>query len=138
MIISHGRRYIFVHAPTTGGASITLELGARAKANDIVIGDTPKAKQRRERLADLTPAVRLWQHSTLGDFDGIVDASAVQDYRQYRTPDLRDQVARISEEDIARFEYAFQEIENQNRPYGRILQHHPEGWRFFERFIWYS
>ena len=57
-----------------------LALEARAKADDIIIGDTPKAKQRRKRLAGLTPAGRLWKHSTLRDLDGIVDASAMQDY----------------------------------------------------------
>ena len=57
-----------------------LALEARARADDIIIGDTPKAKQRRKRLADLTPAGRLCKHSTLRDIDGIVDASAMQDY----------------------------------------------------------
>ena len=80
MIISHARRYIFVHAPKTGGTSMTLALEARAKADDIIIGDTPKAKKRRKRLADLTSAGRLWKHSTLRDIDGIVDACAMQDY----------------------------------------------------------
>ena len=59
---------------------MTLALEARAKADDIIIGDTPKAKQRRKRLAGLTPAGRLWKHSTLRDIDGIVEASAMQDY----------------------------------------------------------
>ena len=59
---------------------MTLALEARAKADDIIIGDTPKAKQRRKRLAGLTPAGRLWKHSTLRDIDGIVDVSAMQDY----------------------------------------------------------
>ena len=59
---------------------MTLALEARAKVDDIIIGDTPKAKRRRKRLADLTPAGRLWKHSTLRDIDGIVDASAMRDY----------------------------------------------------------
>lgn len=59
---------------------MTLALEARAKADDIIIGDTPKAKRRRKRLADLTPVGRLWKHSTLRDIDGIVDAPAMQDY----------------------------------------------------------
>ena len=59
---------------------MTLALEARAKADDIIMGDTPKAKQRRKRLAGLTPAGRLWKHSTLRDIDGIVDAPAMQDY----------------------------------------------------------
>ena len=59
---------------------MTLALEVRAKADDIIIGDTSKAKRWRKRLADLTPAGRLWKHSTLCDIDGIVDASAMQDY----------------------------------------------------------
>ena len=59
---------------------MTLALEVRAKADDIIIGDTPKAKQRRKRLADLTPSGRLWKHSTLRDIDGIADAPAMQDY----------------------------------------------------------
>ena len=57
-----------------------LALEARAKADDIIIGDTPKAKQRRKRLTDRMPSGRLWKHSTLRDIDGIVDVSAMQDY----------------------------------------------------------
>jgi len=59
---------------------MTLALEVRAKADDIIMGDTPKAKQRRKRLAGLTPAGRLWKHSTLRDIDEIVDAPAMQDY----------------------------------------------------------
>ena len=50
MIISHGRQYIFVHIPKTGGTSLALALEARAMKDDILIGDTPKAKKRRQRL----------------------------------------------------------------------------------------
>ena len=108
MIISHGWRYIFVHEPKTRGTSMTLALEAGAKADDIMIGDTPRAKRRRKRLADLTPAGRLWKHSTLRDIVGIVDASARdQDYRAYYTNDLSYHVARICADDIVRFEYAF-------------------------------
>jgi hypothetical protein len=59
MIISFGRRYIFVHVPKTGGTSLALVLEERAKADDILIGDTPKAKLRKSRLKTLNPAGRL-------------------------------------------------------------------------------
>ena len=59
---------------------MTFALEVRAKADDIIMGDTPKAKQRRKRLAGLTPVGRLWKHSTLRDIDEIVDAPAMQDY----------------------------------------------------------
>ncbi len=74
MIISRGRRFVFVHIPKTGGTALTLALEARAMRDDILIGDTPKARARRRRLNDLQPAGRLWKHSTLADIDGVVSA----------------------------------------------------------------
>ncbi len=71
MIISHGRSYIFVHIPKTGGTAMSLALEARAMKDDILIGDTPKAVQRR-RLKRVQTAGRLWKHSTLADIDGLV------------------------------------------------------------------
>ena len=73
MIISPGRRYVFVHIPKTGGTALSLALEARAMKDDILVGDTPKAQRRKGRLAGLTPAGRLWKHSTLADVAGVVD-----------------------------------------------------------------
>lgn len=55
-------------------------LESRAMKDDILIGDTPKAKRRRARLKSLTPAGRLWKHSTLADIDGIVSSDALPDF----------------------------------------------------------
>jgi len=71
MIISPGRGYIFVHIPKTGGTSLTLALEARAKADDIIISDTPKGQRRRNRLQQLNAPGRLWKHSRLTDIDGM-------------------------------------------------------------------
>lgn len=74
MIISPGRRYIFVHIPKTGGTALALALEARAMKDDILIGDTPKAKRRRRRVQALAPKAqgRLWKHATLADIDGLL------------------------------------------------------------------
>ena len=80
MIISHGRRYIFVHIPKTGGTSLALALEDRAMKDDILIGDTPKAIRRRGRLKALHPAGRLWKHSTLADIDGIISPHEAEDF----------------------------------------------------------
>ncbi len=72
MIISRGRRYIFVHIPKTGGTSMALALEARAMKDDIMLGDTPKARKRRRRLKGVPARGRLWKHSTLADIDGLV------------------------------------------------------------------
>ena len=72
MIISRGRRYIFLHIPKTGGTALSLALEARAMADDILIGDTPKAQKRRKRLEGIKTHGRLWKHSTLSDIEGLV------------------------------------------------------------------
>ena len=79
MIISHGRRFVFVHIPKTGGTSLSLALEARAMKDDILIGDTPKAKQRRGRLKGVETRGRLWKHSTLADIDGLVSPQELTD-----------------------------------------------------------
>lgn len=71
MIISPGRGYIFVHIPKTGGTSLALALEDRAMADDILIGDTPKAIKRRGRVKKLQAPGRLWKHSRLADIDGM-------------------------------------------------------------------
>ena len=73
MIISPGRKFIFVHIPKTGGTALSLALEDRAMKDDILIGDTPKAKRRRGRLKGAKTAGRLWKHSTLADIEGLID-----------------------------------------------------------------
>jgi hypothetical protein len=70
VIVSPSRRFVFAHAPKTGGTALMLALESRARADDILIGDTPKARARKRRLAGLPARGRLWKHSTLADLDG--------------------------------------------------------------------
>lgn len=78
MIISPGRGYVFVHIPKTGGTALSLALEARAKKDDILIGDTPKAQRRRKRLKGAVTRGRLWKHSTLADIDGLLPAGQLE------------------------------------------------------------
>lgn len=80
MIISRGRRYIFVHIPKTGGTALSLALEARAKKDDILIGDTPKARNRRHRLEGLKTSGRLWKHAGLRDIGGLVGQTEIEDF----------------------------------------------------------
>lgn len=72
MILSQGRRYVFIHIPKTGGTALSLALEARAMADDMMLGDTPKALKRRRRLKDAQARGRLWKHSSLADIEGLV------------------------------------------------------------------
>ena len=80
MIISSGRKYIFVHIPKTGGTSVALALEDRAMKDDIMLGDTPKALKRRRKLRDVQSRGRLWKHSTLADIEGVIPQDSFADY----------------------------------------------------------
>lgn len=80
MIISRGRRYIFIHIPKTGGTSLALALEARAMKDDMMLGDTPKARKRRRRLAGAEARGRLWKHSKLSDIHGLVSQQEIEDF----------------------------------------------------------
>ncbi len=77
MIVSRRRRFIFVHIPKTGGTALALALERHAAADDILIGDTPKARARKGRLRGVQTAGRLWKHSTLADIAGLVSDDEV-------------------------------------------------------------
>ncbi|PWG16231.1 sulfotransferase family 2 domain-containing protein [Salibaculum griseiflavum] len=80
MIISRGRRYIFVHIPKTGGTSLALALEGRAMADDVLVGDTPKARRRRKRLKGIETQGRLWKHSTLAEAEGLITRAEMADF----------------------------------------------------------
>ncbi len=80
MIISRGRKYIFVHIPKTGGTSLALALESKAMKDDILIGDTPKAVKRRKRLKGVATSGRLWKHARLRDVYGLVTQAEIEAY----------------------------------------------------------
>lgn len=80
MIISRARRFIFVHVPKTGGTALSLALEARAAMDDILIGDTPKARQRAGRWKGVKSAGRVWKHSTLADVVGLVSPEEIEQF----------------------------------------------------------
>lgn len=80
MIMSRGRRFIFIHIPKTGGTALSLALEARAMKDDILIGDTPKARARRARLKGIKSQGRLWKHSTLSDIAGLATEDEIASF----------------------------------------------------------
>ena len=81
MIISRARRFIFVHAPKTGGTAFALAYEARAAKDDILIGDTPKARNRAGRWKGVKTAGRVWKHSTLADVAGLVSVAEIDAFQ---------------------------------------------------------
>ena len=79
MIYAPRRKLVFVHIPKTGGTSMALALEARAQAEDILIGDTPKAQRRRKRLKQIDPGKRLWKHSSYRDLAEVIGAETLSD-----------------------------------------------------------
>lgn len=72
MILSRGRSFLFIHIPKTGGTSLALALEARAMKDDIMLGDTPKARNRRRRVRDAQTRGRLWKHASRADIEGLL------------------------------------------------------------------
>ena len=56
---------------------MALALEGRAMKDDIMLGDTPKARNRRRRIKVQASSGRLWKHSTLADIDGLVSADEI-------------------------------------------------------------
>jgi len=80
MIISRQRKFIFVHVPKTGGTALALALEARAARDDILIGDTPKAKARAGRRKGVKTAGRVWKHAGLADVVGLVTLEEIEEF----------------------------------------------------------
>lgn len=59
---------------------MALSLEGRAKKDDIMLGDTPKARKRRGRVKHIDSTGRLWKHSTLEDIGGLVSRTQIADY----------------------------------------------------------
>lgn len=80
MILSRGRRFIFIHIPKTGGTALALALEARAMKDDVLIGDTPKARARKARWQGAKAQGRLWKHATLSDIAGLASDQEIADF----------------------------------------------------------
>lgn len=59
---------------------MSLALEARAMNDDILIGDTPKAIRRRNRLERLNPSGRLWKHSKITDIYGVLSEREIAEF----------------------------------------------------------
>ncbi len=54
-------------------------LETRAMKDDILAGNTPKAKKRQHRLVGLGSKGRIWKHATLDDLMGLVEPRELDD-----------------------------------------------------------
>lgn len=84
MIVSLGRKYVFVHIPKTGGTALTLALEARAMRDDILVGDTPKARARRSRIKGNPATAHLRKHSPLSDLAHVLSPDQLNSFSSLR------------------------------------------------------
>lgn len=49
-------------------------------ADDILVGDTPKAKRRKGRLKGVKTAGRLWKHSSLTEAEGLITRAEMAEF----------------------------------------------------------
>ena len=59
---------------------MALALEGRVMKDDILIGDTPKAVNRRKRLKGMKSSGRLWKHSRLTDVYGLVTQAEIEEF----------------------------------------------------------
>ena len=59
---------------------MALALEARAKKDDIMLGDTPKALKRRRKVQGVRSAGRLWKHSRLTDLYGLAEDAEIAEF----------------------------------------------------------
>nr|WP_246413847.1 sulfotransferase family 2 domain-containing protein [Rubricella aquisinus] len=79
MIISPSRKFAFVHIPKTGGTAFTLAYEAKARADDLLFGDTPKAKRRQAKFNRTAPR-RLRKHAALSDAQAALPTLAWSEF----------------------------------------------------------
>lgn len=79
MIWSPQRKFLFIHIPKTGGTAFALAYEDRAARDDVLVGDTPKAKARRGRAKAFPARGRVWKHMRLADLDGAISAEEMEE-----------------------------------------------------------
>ncbi|MGB0498077.1 MAG: sulfotransferase family 2 domain-containing protein [Rubricella sp.] len=81
MIISPVRRFCFIHLPKTGGTSLTAAYEEIARVDDLLFGDTPRAKIRQAGFNRGKPAaMRLSKHATLADATHALPRLKLRDF----------------------------------------------------------
>src|SRR5258708_2149793 len=68
MIISHSRRFIFVHIHKTGGTSVELALDKFLSWNDLVLGGSPLGEAMNDTYRE---RYGLDKHSSVAEIDQV-------------------------------------------------------------------
>ncbi|MGD0191533.1 MAG: sulfotransferase family 2 domain-containing protein [Rhizomicrobium sp.] len=77
MIISHSRRFVFVHIHKAGGTSVEQALDPHLAWNDLILGGSPFG----ERLqAPYKKRFGLSKHSSIADIEAVCGRSLIEDY----------------------------------------------------------
>lgn len=90
MIISHSRRFVFIHIHKTGGTSMEVALDPHLAWNDLVIGSTPLGQAINDAYHK---RFGLSKHSGLADIARICGRGVLEDKHVFAL--VRDPAARL-------------------------------------------
>ena len=77
MIISHSRRFIFVHIHKAGGTSVEQSLDPYLAWNDLVLGGSPFGERIQ---GPYKTRFGLSKHSTVAEIESVCGAQYLEDY----------------------------------------------------------
>ena len=77
MIISHSRKFVFIHIHKTGGTSLERALDPHLAWNDIILGGSKFGEQIQ---APYAKKYGLNKHSTVSDIESVCGANFLEDY----------------------------------------------------------
>jgi hypothetical protein len=90
MIISHSRRFVFVHIHKAGGTSVEQALDPHLAWNDLILGGSPFGERIQ---APFQKRFGLSKHSTIAEIEAVCGSRYLEEYFVFSV--VREPLARL-------------------------------------------